>query len=50
MAMEAECVPGDGGVGRVWAGEALYEGMYDVLGGDASTLTPLSARSSPRQP
>jgi hypothetical protein len=31
---------GDGGARSVWVGEALYEGMYDVLGGGASTLEP----------
>lgn len=29
---------GDGGARSVWVGEALYEGMYDVLGSGMSTL------------
>ncbi len=29
---------GDGGARSVWVGEALYEGMYDVLGSGMSTI------------
>ncbi len=29
---------GDGGARSVWVGEALYEGMYDVLGSGTSTI------------
>ena len=31
---------GDGGARSLWVGEALYEGMYDVLGSGGATLEP----------